>query len=129
MYWGHRRLMLPWLFLQGFLASILAALVRFIYMFFSFYTFYSKMGGSEGFQNHFRIYSESFQNHFRNISESIQNHFRIVSKLFDKATTKQKRPNIPSNTTTNSAPKTQKPVEITNTRSGRTSKPAPRMNL
>ena len=30
MYWGHRRLMLPWLFLQGFLASILAALVRFI---------------------------------------------------------------------------------------------------
>jgi len=26
MYWGHRRLMLPWLFLQGFLASILAAL-------------------------------------------------------------------------------------------------------
>merc|ERR1719219_3196394 len=26
MYWGHRRLMLPWLFLQGFLASILASL-------------------------------------------------------------------------------------------------------
>eukprot|EP00093_Oithona_nana_P010428 10428.XXX_513717_511384_1 [CDS] Oithona nana genome sequencing. len=26
MYWGHRKLMLPWLFLQGFLASILASL-------------------------------------------------------------------------------------------------------
>ena len=26
MYWGQRRLMLPWLFLQGFLASILASL-------------------------------------------------------------------------------------------------------
>lgn len=26
MYWGKRRLMLPWLFLQGFLASILASL-------------------------------------------------------------------------------------------------------
>jgi len=26
MYWGHHRLMLPWLFLQGFLASILASL-------------------------------------------------------------------------------------------------------
>jgi hypothetical protein len=29
MYWGHRRLMLPWLFIQGFLAAILAALASY----------------------------------------------------------------------------------------------------
>ena len=74
MYWGHRRLMLPWLFLQGFLASILAALVRFIYTFFSFYFSYSKMVA---------------QKDFRINSESIQNAFGIVSELFDKAMTKQ----------------------------------------
>ena len=85
MYWGHRRLMLPWLFLQGFLASILAALVRFIYTFFSFYFSYSKMVA----QKDFRINSESIQNQFRINSESIQNAFRIVSELFDKAMTKQ----------------------------------------
>ena len=77
MYWGHRRLMLPWLFLQGFLASILAALVRFIYTFFSFYFFYSKMVVKQDF----KIISESIQNHFRINSELFQNRYRTAQWL------------------------------------------------
>ena len=86
MYWGHRRLMLPWLFLQGFLASILAALVRFIYTF--------SVSISSILKWWFNRISKSFQDLFRIISESIQNYFRIVSELFDKAITKQKDPKV-----------------------------------
>ena len=81
---------------------------------------------------------QQFQNHTDNPNQTWkckkcdpttpQNHRNTPTRL-TATTTKQKRPNKPSNTTTNSAPTTQKPVEITNTRSGRTSKPAPRMNL
>ena len=76
-----------------------------------------------------------FQNHTDNPNETWkcnkcdppapQNHHNIPTK----PTAATKNQNKSNNKTKNNAHRSQKQVEITNTKSGRTSRPAPRMNL